>query len=85
MAVLSNADRLAIWAEFMRLAENISNGAGALTKAQLRAAVDAVDDWVDTNAAAFNTAIPLPARTSLTARQKASLLVYVTRRRWEIS
>lgn len=85
MAVLSNADRAALHAEFMRVFENISNGAGVLTKAQLRAAVDAVDDWAEANATEYNTAIPLPARTALTSRQKASLLVYVTRRRWELT
>lgn len=84
MAVLSNADRLAIWGEFMRTAENIL-GAGGLTKAELRAAVDAVDQWCDDNTSSFNTAIPLPARTTLSARQKSALLRYVTFRRWEIS
>jgi hypothetical protein len=85
MAILSNNDRAAVWADFMRDTANISNGAGGLTKAQLRAAVDAVDQWVDDNATAFNTAIPSAARTALTSRQKAALLLYVVRRRWEIS
>jgi hypothetical protein len=56
-----------------------------LTKADLRAAVDAIDQWADDNAAAFNVAIPLPARTALTAKQKAQLLFYVVRRRFEVS
>jgi hypothetical protein len=56
-----------------------------LTKTALRAAVDAVDQWVDDNAAAFNAAIPLPARTVLTPKQKAQLLFYVVRRRFEVS
>ncbi len=84
MAVLSNADRAALWAEFMRTTENVA-GTGALTKADLRAAIDAADQWSDDNAAAFNSAIPQPARGLLSARQKAALLVFVTKRRWELS
>jgi hypothetical protein len=84
VAVLSNAERAALWAEFMRTTENIA-GIGAVTKADLRAAVDAVDQWCEDNATAFNTAIPQPARGALTSRQKAALLVYVTRRRWELT
>lgn len=71
MAVLSAADLNTVWADMM------SNGTGepvALLKADLSSAVTAVDGWCDTNTASFNSAIPLPARTSLTARQKALLL-----------
>lgn len=56
---------------------------GALDKTGLRAAVDAIDDWVDANTASFNQAIPLPARTALTAKQKSWLLFMVVRRRFE--
>lgn len=84
MAVLSDTERAALWGEFMRTLENIS-GTGAMTKADLRAAINAVDDWTDSNAAAFNAAIPQPARGLLSARQKAALLVFVTKRRWELS
>jgi hypothetical protein len=44
--------------------------------------VDAADDWANTNAAAFNTALPLPARNALSASQKARVLNYVVRQRW---
>lgn len=54
---------------------------GALTKADLRAAVDATDQWIDDNASAFNTALPLAARTNLTAAQKTFLFCYVALRR----
>lgn len=84
MAVLSDTDRAALWAEFMRTAENIA-ATGVMTKADLRAAINAVDQWCDDNAAAFNAAIPQPARGLLSARQKAALLIFVTRRRWELS
>jgi hypothetical protein len=84
MAVLSNPDRFAIWANYMSDA-SAQQTALALIKPDLRAAVNAIDDWVDANAASFNTAIPLPARTVLTAKQKAQLLTYVVRRRFEVT
>jgi hypothetical protein len=84
MAVLPDADRHQIWARYM---SDLSSEGDPLPllKAELRAAVDAIDGWVDDNAAAFNAAIPLPARTALTARQKARLLAFVIRRRFEVS
>jgi hypothetical protein len=53
--------------------------------AELRAAVDAIDQWIDDNASSFNSSIPQPARSSLTAKQKARLLVWVVRRRFEVT
>lgn len=84
MAVLSNADRSAIWAKYMSDCSSSRTGI-PVAKADLRAAVDAIDGWVDSNAASFNTAIPQPARGALSAKEKASLLVYVVRRRFEVS
>ena len=81
MAVLTDQERIGIWAETMRRWSNRRETLGALTKGDLRAAVDAVDNWADANAAAFNTAIPQPARNQLTAAQKAVLLAYVCLRR----
>jgi len=82
MAVLSDADRAKVRDDWM--AEN-TNSLGAMTKAELRAAINAIDDWVDTNAAAFNLTIPLPARTALSTKQKAWLFYFVVRRRFEVS
>lgn len=58
MAVLSDPDRIDVWADFMRQ----SGVLGAVVKADLRAAVNAADDWANTNAASYNSALPLPAR-----------------------
>lgn len=81
MAVLSDADRRDVWAEWMRVnRENV-----AVTKQNLRAALDAIDAWVDANAASLNAAIPQPARAGLTAQQKARLLTMVIQRRFERS
>jgi dTDP-4-dehydrorhamnose reductase len=54
---------------------------GSVVKADLRAAVDAIDQWADDNASAFNSAIPQPARSSLNSKQKAALLMLVVARR----
>lgn len=53
-----------------------------LSRADLDAAVTAVDNWVETNAAAFNSALPLAARNGLTASQKAELLALVALARY---
>jgi hypothetical protein len=49
----------------------------ASNKPDLIALVTAVDDWCDTNASSYNTAIPQPFRTNLTTQQKARLLAIV--------
>lgn len=81
MANLSDNDRRDLWAELMsdlsRDRESCS-----LTKADLRAAVDAIDAWLNTNAAALNSAIPQPARSALTTPQKARILAGVIRKRY---
>ncbi len=84
MAVLSDTDRAELWAEFMRSPQHMFNGAGSITKAQLRAAIDAADDWADANASAYNTAIPQPARSALSSKQKAAILMFVIDRRWTV-
>lgn len=84
MAVLSDADRQQVFKEFMS-DESARNEQMALVKADLRAAFNAADDWVDGNAVSFNNALPQPARTALTARQKALLLAMVLQRRYGVT
>ena len=85
MAILSIADRMAVWREFMadkrhrRLGDSF-----AVSKADIRAAVDALDQYLEDNAAAMNQAIPQPARSGLTARQKAMILMAVAARRYGV-
>jgi hypothetical protein len=81
MAALSNADRSEMLAEFMSELSGTREPV-AVTKTELRAAADAIDDWVEANKAAFNTAIPQPARAALTAAQKSRLLMFVVRQRF---
>lgn len=82
MAVLNETDRADVWRMYMKILSQERQTIN-ITKQELRAAIDAVDTWVENNTASFNTAIPQPARGSLTARQKARLLVYVVMRRFE--
>lgn len=77
MATLSEADRLKVWAHSMRGPEGI----GCVLKTQLKSAVDAVDNWVESNAASYNTALPSPFQTAATTTQKYLLLMYVLMRR----
>lgn len=79
MTVLSDPDRAQLHADFMRVAENIL--ALTITKAELRSALNAADDWADTNASAFNLAIPQPARGVMSSRQKTLLLSYIILKR----
>lgn len=81
MAVLSDAVRFQTWAEVMQSFSNTRQEIG-ITKAELRAAIDALDTFMNANASAINSAIPQPARSSLTASQKALLLMYVIQHRW---
>lgn len=53
----------------------------AVTKADLAAAIAATDQWIDDNQAAFNTALPTTARTTLSTAQKTFLFCYVALRR----
>lgn len=83
MAVLSEVDRAAVSLDYQR---NYAPGESvACTRPQIRAAIDAADDWLELNASSFNLALPLAARQNLTARQKARLLVWVIRRRFEVT
>lgn len=79
MAVLADADRVLVWAEVMR-----SIACQGVIKPELRAAIDAIDNWVDSNATSFNAAIPQPARSALTTKQKAALLMYVVQKRFGV-
>lgn len=84
MAILTDPQRQAVWAEFMNVL-NLEHELLPLNKSQLRVAVDATDNWIDLNAGSFNTALPPEAQAKLTSRQKARLLAWVLRKRFEVS
>ncbi len=83
MAALTTFQRQGIWAEFMRQVSSDRQDLG-LSKSDLRAAVDAADQWVEDNAGAYNSALPVAARTALTAAQKTRLLFFVASKRYEV-
>lgn len=75
---MTATDRARCMAQVMRLASEDWVG---MTKSDLLAAVDAVDDWCDANQASYNSSLPLIFRTNATAQQKSLLLCYVVMRR----
>ena len=83
MAVLSDDTRAAISADFQRARSNEREVLPGVTKADLRAAVNALDSYLDTNAAALNSAIPQPVRGALTTKQKLRLAAAVLIKRME--
>src|SRR4029450_4117497 len=85
MANLSDTDREDIWREFMsQLSALHEPFTTPLTKADIRAAVDGLDAWLSANAASGNQSIPLPARTAMTAAQKARLQTLIVAKRWKV-
>ena len=82
MAVLSEAERAEVCADVQRGQENPG---APLTKAQLRAVVDALDAWWETTgAASANAAIPQPQRGAMSTRQKAYLFMRVLNEKYKV-
>jgi len=53
----------------------------SLIKSNVSTAINAADDWADSNATSFNTALPEPFKSTANASQKALLLAYICLRR----
>lgn len=81
MAVLSTQDRADLVGDIIKSLSLTRETVNAV-KDDIRAAVDAADDWANTNAAAYNSALPQPFRGAATADQKSRILeaVIVKRR-----
>lgn len=83
MAVLDDANRLKVWGHYLR---NFLGAAG-VTKADVRAAVDATDAWIESAqgaaapATGYNSALPQPFRGAASLDQKTLLYCYVAMRR----
>lgn len=73
MAVLNENSRLKIWRLFMSLGHCPNN----ILKSDARDALNDLDQWVDNNASAINSALPQPFRGQATPEQKALLLAYI--------
>ena len=83
MATLSAADRKQIKDDMSRENSNLREDY-QLTKADFQGLVDNIDKWIEDNTAAFNTQLPEPSKTVLTAKQKRRLFLAVAKRRWEV-
>jgi len=81
MTVLTDPVRADLTAEIQRT----SDCPGGLTKPQLRAAYNAIDDWWETVALDANNAIPQPQRGILTNKQKAAMLTRMLAKRYEVA
>lgn len=79
MAALSATDRDRIRRFFTRQRDMV--GTVAFTKADLDAAIGALDDWIDTNAASINSALPTAFKNNATQVQKTLLFCWVAMRR----
>ena len=82
MAVLSDTERAALHAELMSACSRDRDEV-PISKAELRAAIDAADAWAEANKTSYNTALPAAAKANLTPAEKARLLAYVLLRRYE--
>ena len=81
MAVLTSQQRAEVTRQLMEeMSEN--REPCDVSKADLRAGVDATDAWLDANAAAANTALPPNVRSGLTQSQKSMMLTAVANKRW---
>lgn len=84
MATLSEADRIKLWVLFMRTCSNFREKL-SITKSDIKAAIDAADQWAEDNDVSYNTALPAAARNNLNSKQKARLLMEVIKRRYEVT
>lgn len=78
MALLTEQQRAEVTAAFMQQAK----GPHTILKADIRAAVDGYDAWVDANAAAANQSIPQPARGQMSLADKSLLNNLVVDKRY---
>ena len=79
MAGLTEQDRVEIWEAWMR--QN-KDPVGAITKLELRQAVDDLDDWFNANKASALASISEPAASELTGAQIAFLSYLIIEKRW---
>lgn len=73
--------KLQLWAELVRTLNEVGKPV-TLGKAELRAAVAAASDWMDSHMADFDAALPESARKELSQAQKAWLLILTIERRY---
>lgn len=82
MATLSENSREQISVIIQSEISSESLSVGSMTSSDIRAAVDATDDWQNSNAASFNTALPSAAQFNLSPTLKNRLFNLVAKNRW---
>lgn len=83
MAHMTDEERADVTAEYNRVISDARIPCG-VTKADLRAAINAIDGWISDNAASLNAAIPQPARAALTSAEKTRLFKMVLTKRYMV-
>ena len=76
MATLPTEDRQRIWRGLMRYWSSLKE-VQAWSKADLQAAVNATDAWIDANQSSYNSALPEPFKSNATLAQKTILFCAV--------
>ena len=82
MAALTSVRRNELWREFMSELSGMRVTTGTLTKSDISAAANALDQWFNDNAATLNTALPQPFRGAASPTLKALLMLFVIRYRY---
>ena len=82
MATLSVAERREIWGNFMRMLSAEGENIPGIVKNDLLNAVNGLDNLMNASEETINNAIPNPARSAMTTKQKAMLLMYVITARY---
>ena len=82
MAVLTDQQRQEVRNAVMRIQDKNIWDAVEGTKADLRAVVDAFDQYLEDNATAINQSIPAGPRAKFTPLQKAVIMAYVAIKRY---
>ena len=62
----------------MRYWSSLFESVDGMTKSDLRAAINATDNWIDSNQASYNNALPATAKANLTLAQKTLLFCSVS-------
>lgn len=61
------------------------NKVAALDTTEMRALINAADDWLEANAASYNAAIPLPLRAKATVAEKTAAFAIAAMKRGRLN
>lgn len=79
MPNLSPEKREQVWSAFMN---EVPGTVGDCAKADIRSAVDNLDDWITNSAPTLDQGIPEPARSALDGHQKTKLFLLIVQERY---